>query len=484
MAFRLNRRAALRGMGLGMASIALPRLEAMLNSRGNYYDPVNAQGIAEPKRFIAMHWPQGVPTGWAPLPNGPFFPSTGGADYTLTRCLEPLAAHKSDFNLLSGLTYDPLYRSFDSHGHAISVTTGMRPDPDKKTSRGVSVDKIVGKALGQGTRFSSLGAGVYDQGDGFYTWDNTGGDVKYSPLEVNPVALFDSLFGGAALDPDQGQALARRQQSVLDSVKSDITRLQGRLGVADNRRLEEYLSSIRDLEKAINAPIGANCSLPSKPGKVSYTDADANEYAKLMMDLLVMAVRCDMTRSVFFSLGGVWRTYPFLDVNTDYHNVCHSGFNEAVSKGPRIDDGANPAETRNELYTRIATWHMEMVAYMLNQLKATDGTSPPLLDSSVFTAFSEFGDGGLHYQNYLPVIVAGKAGMGAGGMKTGSNLVFPCNYGEPYTNSEFCRSLGGAVNRCTNDVWQSALMALGVYDDVTKFGEPELDTKPLDGLWV
>src|SRR5678815_5170448 len=130
--FRLKRRAALRGMGLGMVSIGLPRLEAMLDSRGNYFDPAHAQGVPEPKRFIAMHWPQGVPTGWSPGPNGPFYPSKGGADYELTRCLEPLKDHKADFNLISGLTYDQLYLSFDSHGHAISVTTGMRPDPTKK----------------------------------------------------------------------------------------------------------------------------------------------------------------------------------------------------------------------------------------------------------------------------------------------------------------------------------------------------------------
>jgi hypothetical protein len=482
--FRLNRRAALRGMGLGMVSIGLPRLEAMLNERGNYYDPASAQGLPEPKRLIMMHWPQGVPTGWAPGPGGPFYPSSGGADYALTRCLEPLAAHKADFNLVSGLTYDQLYLSFDSHGHAISVTTGMRPDPDAKIARGTSVDKIVGQALGAGTRFSSIAAGIYDQGDGFYTWENNGGDIKYSPIEVNPATLFDSLFGGATLDPDEGQILVRRQQSVLDSVKSDITRLQGRLGVADNRRLDEYLASIRELEKSITAPIGANCALPAKPGALKYTDADAAEYAKLMIDLLVMAVRCDMTRSVFFSLGGVWRTYPFLDILTDYHNVCHSGFNESASKGPRLDDGPNPTATRAEYYTRIATWHMEMVAYMLAQLKASDGSAPPLLDSSVFAAFSEFGDGGLHYQNYVPFLVAGKAGRGASGMKTGQNLVFPCSYGDSFTNSDFCKSLQGTPNRCTNDVWQSALMALGVYDGTQKFGEPELATKPLEGLWI
>ena len=87
---------------------------------------------------------------------------------------------------------------------------------------------------------------------------------------------------------------------------------------------------------------------------------------------------------------------------------------------------------------------MEMVAYLMSLLKATDGTLPPLLDSTAMVALSEFGDGGLHYDAYIPVICAGKAGAtGASAMKTGYNLAFPCAYGEGFTNSSWCAGLSG-----------------------------------------
>jgi hypothetical protein len=481
---RLHRRTLLRGLGIGAAAIALPPLEAMFNGRGRLHDEAHAAGVDPPKRFVVLHWPQGVPTGWAPT-DGAWFPTKAGLDWPMSECLKPLEPYRADFNIVSGITYRQIAEHFDSHGHAIALTSGYRADPVKKIARGVSVEKIVGAAVGAGTRFSSISTGLYDQGDGFYNWENAGGEIKFSPVEVNPATLFSTLFGGAALDPDQGAAAARRAQSVLDSVKGDVGRLEKVLGAGDKRRLDEYLASIRDLEKAISTPIAANCAKPSQPASVKYTDADCTAYAKLMMDLVVMAIRCDMTRSAFMSLGGVWRTYPHIGVLTDYHNVCHSGFNPSASKGPRIDDGPNPAETRAKYYRLIATWHMEMVAYLMSLLKATDGTLPPLLDSTVMVALSEFGDGGLHYDTYIPVICAGKAGAtGASAMKTGYNLAFPCSNGEDFTNATWCKSLPGTPNRCLNDVWQSALMAMGALKDGQLFGDPTLPTKPLEGLWV
>jgi hypothetical protein len=180
----------------------------------------------------------------------------------------------------------------------------------------------------------------------------------------------------------------------------------------------------------------------------------------------------------YISIGHIWQIYPYLGVETDYHNVCHDGFNDAASRGPRLDRQSAAAA-----YRKIARWHMEMVAKLLGYLKENDGTGS-LLDQSVFVATTEFGDGGLHYDSYVPFIVAGKAGRGADGMKTGFNHQFRCEFGEGFKNASWCATKPPPANRAINDVWQSALMALGVLGPNEKFGDPTLPTRPLEGLWV
>jgi hypothetical protein len=191
-------------------------------------------------------------------------------------------------------------------------------------------------------------------------------------------------------------------------------------------------------------------------------------YGQTMIGLQVMAQRCDLTRSSFISLGPSqnYFTFPHLGITCDYHSICHGTC-------------ANV-----ELYKKIATYHMEQLAYLLKLLKADSGTGA-LLDSSVLVATSEFGDGGLHYDSYVPFVVAGKAGRtGADAMKAGRNLIFPCSLSQGFQNGPFCATKAGTPNRCINDVWQSALEALGVLAPGQKYGDPTLDTKPLEGLWV
>lgn len=472
--FDPNRRRALRALGLAGISVALPPLEALAQARA--------------RRLIVFHWPQGVPTGWAPSASGPWFPGQAGVGWETTRCLMPLAPHRADFNILTGITYRQIAQAGNDgpHGHAKCLFTGHRG------ALGPSPQWVAARKLGTGTRFSLVATGIYAQGEGW--WNYSAAGVR-EPLELSPSALFTRLFSNVNVDPTAAARAAQRKRSVLDYVKSDAADLQARLGRDDRARLDHHLTAIRELEKAVSgfspssagscvrpaAPPPDDYRLPEKQGNLSHDYSKMVEYTRLMTRLQVMAQRCDLTRVSFMSLGGTqnYSIFPHLGVHTDYHNVCHSGFNDVSSVGPRLDD----RKLAHEYYQRIATYHMEQVAYLLGLLKQDDGLGS-LLDDAAVICLSEFGDGGLHYDSYVPIIVAGKAGRGAAGMKTGQNLVYPCSFGAAFRNASFCASASGTPNRCTNDVWQSALEALGVLAPGQKFGDPTLDTRPLEGLWV
>jgi hypothetical protein len=171
-----------------------------------------------------------------------------------------------------------------------------------------------------------------------------------------------------------------------------------------------------------------------------------------------------------------YRVFSNLGVNVDYHNVCHRGL---ADPGQDIHDTpAGQAEAQG-FYRAIARWHMEQLAYFLDLLAADDGAGN-LLDDSAFVAISEFSSGGMHLYDYIPAIVAGKLG----GMPTGKNLVSPCDLGEEWKTPPWCANVPGTPNVCINDLWQSALTAVGALGEDEVFGDPSLDTAPLSGLWV
>ncbi|MCA9712554.1 MAG: DUF1552 domain-containing protein, partial [Myxococcales bacterium] len=268
---------------------------------------------------------------------------------------------------------------------------------------------------------------------------------------------------------------AARQRSVLDFVMGDITSLQSRLGSADRMRLEAHLDTVRELEKQVDlAGAGASCSAPAQPQDVPYTDADCDAYARLMIDLSVMALRCDLTRVSLVSLGPSqnYRTFPHLGIPYTYHNIAHSG---GANGGPDIDQ---TGEDRDALYRKIATWHMEMLAYYVQQLRGS-GEAEDLLESTSFIASSEFSSGNFHYHEFLPVVVAGTLG----GMQTGQAIALPCTFDEAWQTPPWC-GVAGTPDRCINDLWTTALRAVGALDDTEVFGDPTLDTQIIEGLWV
>lgn len=474
----LSRRMLLRGAGVG---VALPLLEAMLDRRGHlpgWWTRDAHAGVGNPARLVMFHWPQGLPVDWGANDGGWWYPTTYGADWTVTPGLQPLADRGlvGDINVLNGVTYRQISEHVGSHGHAVGYITGHRavpeaPDSSEPLSQGPSVDQFAASRIGNATKFPSVATGLYEQGEGWWSWSAAG--VR-SPLEVDPRLLWSRLFADLDLDPDAALAAAERTKSVLDFVADDIGALQGKLGAADRLRLEEHLTTIRELEQQVDFTASADCEIPPQPGEVAYGDGDCDAYAKLMIDLVVMALRCDLTRVAMVSLGPSqnYRTFPHLDIPYTYHNVCHSG---GANGGADIDASG---EDRDAVYRKIATWHMEILAYFLEQMRG-DGELGNLLESSAFIASSEFSSGGQHYEEYVPVVVAGTVE----GMQTGNVLAFPCTFDEDWQTPPWCSMPGAKADVCINDLWTTALRAVGALGDDEVFGDPTLDTTTIAGLW-
>ncbi len=465
---RLSRRLLLKGAG---AAVALPLLEAMVPRAAH------AQAT-EPKRLVLMHWPQGCDFGasdWSPGTEAVFFPTAAGAGWTMTKNLKPLEPHRADFNLLSGITYGPLERKEESHDHAIAVFTGYPHAAGRVgVSQGPSVDQVAGKAIGAGSRFSSLGAKLFTDDEGWWSFSAAG---VAAPMEANPATLFSRLFptsGPGPTSPEYGRA-----KSILDLVKADIAALNLKVGTSDRKRLDEHLTSIREIEKSVATPPPApssTCMSPVAPGTLLMTDENVVQYSQTMIDLLVLALECDLTRVTFLSLGPTqnYHKHPHLNLAHVYHTLCHS------PAAGTFDPYAGNEAGRRADYQAVTTYLMSQVAYFLGKLKAPRAAGPALLDSSAFVACSEFGDAGGHQPIYVPFIVAGKAKP----MTTGRNLVSPCTWSPDFSRAPWCATAAGTPNRTFNDVWTSALRAVDAIGPGDVFGQPGIGTAALPGLWA
>jgi hypothetical protein len=474
----IDRRTFLRSSCLAGLGVALPMLDAMADARGRLRGRDTARA-GDPRRLVLLHWPQGLPVGFGAGDGGFWYPTTFGADYAPTPGLQPLvdAGVLGDANVLAGLTYRQIANHVGSHGHSAAYMTGYAalpesPGSSEPTTQGPSVDQLAAQRLGGQTPFASVSTGLYEQGEGWWSWSAAG--VR-SPLEVSPRQLWNRLFSDLMVDPDAAAKAAARTKSVLDFVLDDISSLQAKVGADDRLRLEAHFDTVRELEKQVDlGGAAAACSAPAQPADVPYGDGDCDAYAKLMIDLVVMALRCDLTRVSLVSLGPSqnYRTFPHLDIPYTYHNIAHSG---GANGGPDIDA---TGEDRDALYRKIATWHMEIVAYFLQRLKG-GGEAENLLESSAFVASSEFSSGNLHYEEFVPAIVAGTLG----GMQTGRSLALPCTFPEDWQTPPWC-GVAGQPDRCINDLWTTALRAVGAIADDEVFGDPTLDTKIIEGLWV
>jgi hypothetical protein len=407
MATILSRRTVLRGIG---TAVSLPLLEAMLPGGAS------AAAADAPLRIGFLYAPNGKH-----MPD--WTPATEGSGYQLPWTLEPLAAHRDRFSVISGLAHMKANANGDGGGdHARALTTFLTGMQAKKTfganiRAGVSVDQLAAAHLGRITRYPSLEIGV-DAGGQSGNCDS-GYSCAYSaniawksetqpiPKETNPRLVFERLFCDGRPDETAAQRAARRvaHKSILDFVSDDARRLEQRLGGADRRKLDEYLTAVRETERRI-----ATAATAQDPATLGVTapagvPAGYEAHLRLLADVLVLAWRTDTTRvSTFvFANEGSNRSYAFMDVPEGHHDLSHHG-----------DDPAKQEKIR-----RINRFHVTQLAYFLDALAAVREGEGTLLDHSMIVYGSGIGDGNRHNHDDLPVLLAGG---GAGTLQPGRHI--------------------------------------------------------------
>lgn len=414
----IERRTFLRGVG---TAIALPWLDAMQSS-------VTRAAVAPagpPMRMAFLYVPNGMNMpDWAPRAEGPL--------HTLTPTLAPLANFRNDIMVLTGLSQhqgNALGDGAGDHARAASVfLTGAHPKKTKGSDIrvGVSVDQIAAQHFDGQTRFASLELGC-EEGrlaggcDSGYSCSYSNSISWRSPTtpngkEVNPRLVFNRLFGvseSSHIASSQAQR-DRDQQSILDFVRDDARRLHGKLGQGDRRRVDEYLTGIRDIERRTQRPteqIVTGGELRRPAGVPDNFD----DRVRLMGDLLTIAFQTDATRvaTLMFANEGSDRTYPDIGVREGHHTLSHH--DSAVEKITNI--------------AKINYHHVELLAYLLGRLKAVPEGESNLLDNTLLVYGSGIGDGNAHDHDNLPILVAGR---GQGLVTPGRHVVYP--QGTPLMN--------------------------------------------------
>jgi hypothetical protein len=386
----MNRRTFLRGaLGGVTAAVALPALEAMLNSTGT----AHADGSPLPTRFGVWFWGNGIR-------REHWIPDGTGLDWRPRAEMQPLDGVREYISPLTGLEIKTA--THPHHSGMAGIMTGARyhqvgttRDTIVSTFAHPSVDQIAAAHFQGQTPFRSLEVAVArfwgtDEGTTFQHLSHNGPNNP-NPSEYDPAVFFDRLTG---VGPGAPQ-LARARKSVLDVVHGQIRKLQGTVGTNDRQRLEQHFESVRLIEQRLQSSAGA-CRLPARPG--AFPDVEGREQLAeknlVMSQLMALALSCDLTRafSVMFSCAGsgviVWPA----GAQNSLHQICH--------------DEGNP----QPIVHAAVTFIMQQLAVFLETLRnAPDGDSNLLHNSSILCT-TELSEGKVHTNDEFPVILAGRGG--------------------------------------------------------------------------
>lgn len=389
---KLNRRRFLRAAGV---TLALPWLESLAA-----YPPPAAAGA--PRRMVCICTPLGLHA-----PN--LFPATAGANYEATPYLNALNGFRDDFTIMSGLAHPDVGSSHDS---IFSFLTAA-PHPEIRAGfrNSISLDQFAASRIGEQTRFPSLSLSC----EGFsLSWTQSGALV---PADCFPSSVFARLFLQGT--PEQVQAQTQHLQdgqSILDTVLDQAKTMQQGLGAADADRLDEYFSSVRELEQRLhNAEQWAQRPLPTvnvPPPVNSNNPADLVGRANLMFDLIHLALQTDSTRLATLLLLGTSGVPPIAGVNQGHHDLSHHG-----------QDPAKIAQLRT-----VELAKMNAFRSFLTKLRDTREQGETLLDRTMVFFGSNLGNASSHSARNLPVILAG------GGFRHGQHLAFNPTNPPPLSN--------------------------------------------------
>jgi hypothetical protein len=400
----ISRRTLLRGLGI---SLALPWMES-LQPTGSLLTARGSQFAGPPRRMAFLFVPNGVH-----LPD--WTPREEGFGYRLPYTLQPLANVQEDVLVLSGLTHDKGRANGDGPGdHARSASVFLTGAQPRKTSgdnirSGISVDQVAAQRIGRATRFPSLelgceqgrGAGNCDSGYSCAYSSNVSWSSETTPVgkEINPKLVFQRLFASGN-QRESDAATARRdalKKSILDFVSEDARRLQSRLGGNDQRKLDEYLTGIREIERRIELAQGEG----DRDQQLDYpvpagVPREYAEHLRLMSDMMVLAFQTDSTRiaTFMFANAGSNRSYRNVDVPDGHHDLSHHGGDAK----------------KHDKIRRINRFHVSQLAYLLERMKSIREGEGTLLDNSMIVYGSAISDGNRHNNENLPILLAGGGG--------------------------------------------------------------------------
>ncbi|HTN75376.1 MAG TPA: DUF1552 domain-containing protein [Pirellulaceae bacterium] len=405
---RFSRRTLLRGVGV---TLALPLLEAMNPRRARA-----AAGAEPPRRMICINTTLGLHT-----PN--LFPAQTGKDYELTPYLEPIEAFRNDFTVFSGLSHPEVDGGHPAELCYLTSAPHPRADNFKNT---ISLDQYAIEQLVPDTRFGSLTlASSSSRGLSF-----TRSGVPI-PADERPSRVFKNMFveGTPAEINAQVQRL-KQGQSIMDTVLTEAKDFQKGLGQQDRRKLDEYFSSVREVEqRLVKAQDWARRPKPqvdTKPPKDITSSVEVPARVRLMIDLMHLALQTDSTRFITFALNGLNAVPVIPGVTQDWHNLSHHG-----------QDPTKLAELRV-----IEIQQMQLFGELLTKLKSTREAGATLLDRTIVLFGSNLGNASSHDNKNLPIVVAG------GGFRHGQHLAFDPKKNPPLCNLyvQFLRRLGAEVD--------------------------------------
>jgi hypothetical protein len=411
---------------LGLTAVAAPFVRMVTD-----VPRARAAAGATAKRLVVVFTPNGtIPARWRPTGSGATFSFPAGS------ILEPLAAQRERLIVIDGLEF---VGATNHEGGMAAMLTGS--GDAASASRGMSVDQYVAAAIGGATRLRSLELGVETSawGGSVQTRMSYSGAGQYAPPDDSPRSVYARLYGDAA--PGGADATLARRQSVLDAIKGDLGELRTRLGTEEAHKLDQHLTSLRELERGLG---GGTCS-----GGMTVPDVPIHDNAsfpiigKAQMDLLVAALACGATNVA--SLQWAHTVSP--------HVLTWAGVADAHHALSHMDDG-NAAGVA--AFVAAERWFASQFGYLVDKLAATpDPVGGTLLDSTLVVWAKEMGDSRAHVCTDVPFVLAG---------------------GGAFTPGRYLRTGGASHARLLVSICQ----AMGL--STTTFGNPQTGSGPLAGL--
>lgn len=465
----ISRRAFLRGAG-GVA-ISLPFLEIMgcspsrrqatsgARAAGGAALPTRSRATAVltpdgfPRRFVAVFSANGTENTY-----GTWRPTGSETVFQLSEILAPLEPHKPKIIILDGVSMESGYAGpGDAHQRGMGSMLTGRPLLEGSFpgnngafagyASGISIDQEIANHVGDTTKFRSLELGVQSIGSTVLARMAYLGTNQPLPYEKNPGAVYARAFADLVTDPAEAMRQQLRRRTVLDAVADDYTALLPKLGAADRQKLDQHLTAVRDIEQRLGmgGGVGGQCQQPLL-ASFDYNDPLLYpEAGRLQMDLLAMALACDLTRvsTVMFHRANVNLPLPHLGITEGHHDLSHHGDSDVVA---------------NQQLTKINKFYAEQFAYLVGKLAAIPEGAGTVLDHSIVLWCNEQGKGNNHSKKILPWVIAGSGG---GVFRTGRWIKYT---GSPPHNNLFV----------------SFLNAFGI--ETNTFGDPMFCTGPLGQL--